>query len=164
MTFRVFCAVLAFGLLTSTSQAWAGRACNLPADVERQIAEIGQILNAERRSRGLRALSPSNKLQRAAMRQACDMATNGVASHTGSDGSSLRTRMRAAGHCTRLAAENIAWGQRSPSSAMNWWMNSSKHRQNILMQGVTAYGIAVAHPGPGVGGGPRWVMVLARAC
>ncbi len=164
MIIRVLCTVLALSFLASTGQALAARNCNLPADAERQIAEINQIVNAERRSRGLRALAPSGKLQNAAMRQACDMATNGVASHTGSDGSNLRTRMRAAGHCTRLAAENIAWGQRSPSSAMSWWMNSPKHRQNILMSGVTAVGVAVAHPGPGVSGGPRWVMVLARAC
>lgn len=142
----------------------ASAACNVPPGAATIKQELGHLLNAARRSQGLRPLSPSSALERAAQRQACDMAENGVASHRGSDGSDPRNRVRATGYCTRITAENIAWGQRSASSAVNWWMNSRGHRQNILLDRIDSFGVAVAQPDPRVGGGPRWVMVLARSC
>ncbi len=148
--------VLAMVTMASAAQA---QSCRAPSNASAIQSDVAQMMNAERRKRGLRALTFSPRLQRAAQRHVCDMAANGVQSHRGSDGSNFARRLRAAGGCGP-GGENIAWGQRSAASVMAGWMGSSGHRANILHRRATSYGIAVAQPGPRVGGGPRWVMVV----
>lgn len=150
-------AACAASFLFSAAPALAD--CSMPSEARALVAEVARIMNAERQSRGLGALTPSRAAQRAAERQVCDMATNGVQSHRGSDGSSFARRLKAAGGCAP-GGENIAWGHRSPASVMQGWMSSSGHRANILHRRASTYGIAVAMPSAGVGGGPRWVMVV----
>lgn len=137
----------------------AEAACSVPRNAEALSAEAANLMNAERSRRGLRALVFSDKLQSAAERHACDMASNGVRSHRGSDGSTFARRYRAAGGCG-AGGENIAWGQRSPASTVTMWMGSSGHRANILHRRARAYGIAVAVNN----GSPSWVMVVGGSC
>lgn len=122
------------------------------ADV-RSLTEI----NAERSANGRSVLTYDRRLEKAAQMHASDMANRGFFSHTGSDGSDVRHRLKRAGYKYCVAAENIAWGQKSRAGVMNGWMNSKGHRKNILNHKVKSVGLAEASGG-------HWVMVLAAPC
>jgi uncharacterized protein YkwD len=153
---RTLLALAATILITT---GWAEAACSVPGNAPALTEEVARLMNAERSRRGLRPLVFSENLQRAAERQACDMAMNGVRSHRGSDGSTFARRYRAAGGCG-AGGENIAWGQGSAARTIEWWMNSSGHRANILQRRARAYGVAVAVRD----GSPSWVLVVGGSC
>ena len=55
------------------------------------------------------------------------------------------------------AGENIAKGQPSAQSAMNGWMNSSSHRDNILGSRYSEIGVGFAKNGKGT---TYWVQIF----
>lgn len=85
------------------------------------------------------------------------MARAGFFSHTGSDGSDIRTRVSRAGYRWCAVAENIARGQRSLEAALEGWKASRGHRRNMLSRRMAEIGVAR-------GAGNTWVMVLASGC
>lgn len=89
-------------------------------------------VNNERRKAGLPDLCLNAKLTSAAQKHSEDMASNGFMSHTGSDGSSLSTRVNRENFRWSGLAENVAAGQQTVEAVMSSWMNSSGHRRNIL--------------------------------
>jgi len=108
------------------------------------------LINQERTSRGLSALIKNSKLTQAARTHSQDMACNDNWSHTGSDGSTLGTRLIAAGYVYSWAAENIAASSSqyfSPSSVVNMWMNSTGHRNNILSPNAVHIGVGFRYAG-----------------
>jgi uncharacterized protein YkwD len=115
------------------------------------------VINAERAAQGRAALSYDSRLEAAARTHAQDMSANGFMSHIGSDGSDLAKRLRRAGYKYCYGAENVAFGQQSLAVVMTAWMNSAKHRQNILNRKAKSVGLARAT-------GDRWVMVLGATC
>jgi len=52
--------------------------------------------------------------------------------HTGSDGSSVGTRITREGYDWSTVGENVAQGHSSNSAVVKGWMNSAGHRKNIL--------------------------------
>ena len=52
--------------------------------------------------------------------------------------------MKEYGVSYRSAGENIARGQKTPSSVMDSWMNSSGHRANILSSSYSSIGVGYA--------------------
>jgi uncharacterized protein YkwD len=113
-------------------------------------AQVFSLTNAERAKNGCAALRLDQSLASAAQKYSADMARTGVFSHTGTDGSDPGDRMRAAGYDTsRGWAENIAWGQSSPSAVMTAWMGSPGHRANILNCSLRALGVGVARNSSG---------------
>lgn len=144
-------------------QAAGSHAVSLPANNMREgqslaAQEVGRALNAERTARGISPVVHSAALSRAAERHARDMVDSGVFSHSGSDGSTPRSRVRASGFGACLYAENIAWGQATVTDAMRGWMASPGHRANNLRRAVTHYGAAHA------GERNYWVVVFANQC
>jgi len=111
-------------------------------DFERRVFEL---TNVERRKQGISALRWDNRLGAAARAHSEDMARNSFMSHTGSDGSSVGTRITRAGFTWRSAAENIAAGQRTPEAVISSWMRSPGHRANILNQNLTHLGVGFAN-------------------
>ncbi|KAG7381469.1 hypothetical protein PHYPSEUDO_006009 [Phytophthora pseudosyringae] len=89
-------------------------------------------VNQERAAHGLSALCASSKLQKAAQRQAEDMAANDYMHHVGSDGSTVPSRISDAGYKWKSIAENVAGGQADAKAVVGTWMNSTGHRMNIL--------------------------------
>jgi len=79
--------------------------------------QVVALINQERTDRGLPALGNNSSLQLAARRHSEDMACNDFFSHTGSDGSTLSSRLLAAGYSYSWAAENIAASSSSNFSA-----------------------------------------------
>jgi uncharacterized protein YkwD len=145
--------------LLSALAAAPAAACQRPPDGAALAAEVVRLVNAARAAAGLRQLAPSEGLMRAADRHACDMAVNGVRSHTGSDGSTFARRMTAAGVRCGLKAENIGWGPRSAKAMVDAWMASSQHRANILHPRMRNMAAAVARAPSG-----EQVWVLGLSC
>ncbi len=108
------------------------------------------LINQERTDRGLPALAQHASLTLAARRHSQDMACNDNWSHTGSDGSTLSTRLIAAGYSYSWAAENIAASSSqyfSPQSVVSIWMNSTGHRNNILSANAVHIGVGFRYAG-----------------
>jgi uncharacterized protein YkwD len=102
------------------------------------------IVNQERHRAGLSPLRLHSRLTATAQAHSNDMARHNFMSHTGSDGSSFADRMKRHGYNFRTGAENVAAGQSSAQHVMESWMNSSRHRKNILGPNYRDIGIAYA--------------------
>jgi uncharacterized protein YkwD len=134
--------VIATGL--SVGFALPALACNVPSNANALQAEVLSHLNAQRKAHGLSPLKIAPKLDKAAQSHACDNADRRSISHDSSDGGTLKTRLRKAGYKYRAAAENTGRGFGSGARAVEWWMNSPKHRYNILFDRVRDVGIGIA--------------------
>ena len=75
------------------------------------------------------------------------MAENGYFSHTSPTYGSAFDMLSARGIAYTSAGENIAAGQKTASSVMNSWMNSSGHRANILNASYTQIGVGYVAQG-----------------
>lgn len=135
---------IALAVCTSLAGAMASAGCNIPSNASAMQAELIEHLNAERRARGLTPLRLSAALDKAAQGQACDNAKRMSISHDSSDGSHLQQRLRRVGYNYRTAAENTGRGFASGARAVEWWMNSPKHKTNMLMSQVSEIGVGIA--------------------
>lgn len=97
-----------------------------------KIEAVCALTNTERLDTGASELVLDPELTAIAQAHARDMVERSYFSHTNPDGESPFDRLREAGVTYQAAAENIAWGQSTPSSVMTAWMNSSGHRTNLL--------------------------------
>lgn len=160
-TLMSLCAVLA--LTACQSQSGAGFATAAPVQasgVNTSVDAEGQILasvNAERARKGLQPLVYNGLLTRAARGHVQDMLRKGFFSHTGSNGSSSADRARQVGYDFCIVGENISMGHTSVQAAMQGWMDSKGHRDNILNRKFTEMGIGIAE-------GARYVTVFGSRC
>ena len=120
-----------------------------------QAQQVRQLLNGLRAEAGLGPVTPSPRLEEAAMAHALDLAQGDSLSHTGSDGSTVGDRARRAGYGCCAIAENIARGQDSLTEVLGSWARSAAHRGNMLRPEITDYGLVRAP-------GDVWVLVLGR--
>ncbi len=113
------------------------------------LQQVLALTNQERARQGLPALSLDPTLCRSAEAHGQDMASHNFFSHTGSDGSTVDQRIKAAGYAPLWAyGENIAAGQRTPEEVVKAWMNSEGHRANILSPHFADIGLSyVYQPG-----------------
>ncbi|MFF8095100.1 CAP domain-containing protein [Streptomyces sp. NPDC016675] len=117
-------------------------------------AQVLALVNEERAAAGCSPVTANDRLTRAADDYSDVMASSGVMSHTGPDGSTMASRVEAAGYQWSTLGENIARGQADAASVMESWMNSSGHRANILNCSFRELGVGV-HFGDG---GPWWTQ------
>ena len=78
------------------------------------------------------ALGWDRALADAAAGHSADMAANNFFSHTGSGGSTLSSRVNAAGYAWSAIAENIAAGNSTAAATVNQWVNSPGHCQAMM--------------------------------
>ncbi|HEX8178238.1 MAG TPA: CAP domain-containing protein [Pyrinomonadaceae bacterium] len=106
------------------------------------------LINAARRAHGYAPLSWDAEAARMARQHSDDMARQNYLAHEGPDGRSPLMRARALGLSGWAAlAENIAYNQGfdDPSGfAVERWLKSEKHRDNIMRAGFTHTGLGVA--------------------
>lgn len=116
-------------------------------------SQLLQLINTARENNSLPPYELQSQLTSAARVHTEDMACNDFVNHIGSDGSNWNGRISAQGYVAKDAAENIYFGYGiMPTMAMNWWMNSEVHRNNILSAKLTQIGIAYAlNPQTGAG-------------
>src|SRR3954462_1192523 len=128
------------------------------------LAQISQatlcLLNDERAAAGLRPLQYSAALTVPSAAYSTKMVTQNFFAHESPDGSTLTSRLTAAGYIDPdgdwFVGENLAWGQGNLATARNIavaWMNSPGHRHNILEPEFTEVGIGIV---PGTPGDPAW--------
>jgi uncharacterized protein YkwD len=142
MSMRAKLAVLA--AVAVLGSAASAQACIIPGNADALQQEVLSHLNAQRKAHGLPAFKLATKLDKAAQGHACDNANRRSISHDSSDGGTLKTRLRKAGYKYRTAAENTGRGFGTGARAVEWWMNSPKHRSNILLGKVREVGIGIA--------------------
>lgn len=121
------------------------------------LQQIVDRTNQQRAAHGLPALSVDGRLNAAAQAHSADQAARDTMSHTGGDGSDLRTRVARQNYAWRSLAENVAMGYPDAPSVMNGWMGSTGHRQNILRASVTQIGVGLAYAADG---SPYWTQVF----
>lgn len=90
------------------------------------------MVNAFRAQNNMHSLTANNKLSLAAEKHSEDMAFNDFFSHTGSDGSSVSTRVTRESYGWKSVGENIAAGQTTPQKVVDAWIASPGHRENML--------------------------------
>jgi uncharacterized protein YkwD len=105
------------------------------------------LINQVRSQHGLPPLVYNETLARAAQGQADDCAQRGWCSHTGSDGSDIKTRIQRAGYDPASWAE--CWAQRqTPQGAVDIWMDEvppdDPHRRTLLTTWLSEIGVGVA--------------------
>jgi uncharacterized protein YkwD len=108
------------------------------------IGQIESSINAERANSGLPPLTINALLASAAQGHSVDMACHNMISHTGSDGSSVHSRVVAEGYFPSYS-EEIIYGGGGPQAAMTWWMNDQIHRDAILNPDTTEMGVGHAN-------------------
>ena len=112
------------------------------------------MVNEERDSAGCSPVTVDDRLSSAAQDHSQDQADRGVMTHTGSDGSTSGERATRAGYRWSKIAENVASGTTSAERAMDMWMESSGHRENVLNCAYRHIGVAE------VGG--YWTQIFGR--
>lgn len=114
---------------------------------------ILELTNRERESRGLQALTLDPQLSDIARAHSRDMLANNFFAHENRQGLDGAQRLQAAGIRYRGMAENIFTMSEEPAlpgtnptalSAIQGWMGSRGHRENILNPRYTHVGIGVA--------------------
>jgi uncharacterized protein YkwD len=105
------------------------------------------LINEERRSRGRKPLLWDGDLTRMARHHSENMSRQGFFNHVDADGLDMSDRAELLGvRGWRALAENIAYNQGfdDPESfAVERWMTSAKHRENILNGEFTHAGLGV---------------------
>ncbi|MBD2313900.1 CAP domain-containing protein [Desertifilum sp. FACHB-1129] len=113
-------------------------------------AAVRQEINQIRQQNGLNALEHNEQLAEVARQYSQLMARDNFFSHTGSDGSTLTQRVQAGGVSYRVVGENLFKSTNAPEPvplAVDGWMKSQGHRENILRPVFTETGIGVWREG-----------------
>jgi uncharacterized protein YkwD len=125
-----------------------------PSDVADWPREVVRLMNEVRAQHGLPPLAYNETLARAAQAHAEDCTRRGSCSHTGSDGSTIKERVRRAGYDGRSWAE--CWAQRqTPQGAIDIWMDEvypqedgtvlyGPHRRTLLTDWFDEIGVGVS--------------------
>jgi uncharacterized protein YkwD len=111
------------------------------------------LINAERRRRGLGTLSWDGGLVRLARYHSENMARGGFLNHVDREGLDLKRRAQVLGlHGWKTLGENIAYNQgySDPTAfAVERWMVSEKHRENALNGEYTHAAVGIARASDG---------------
>jgi len=100
------------------------------------------------------ALKWNSLLAKAALVHSTDMFTHGFLDHTGSDNSTLVSRVNDTGYRWRLLGENIARGFFTEETVIQAWQSSAVHCRLIMNENFSEVGVGKKET--------YWTMVLAR--
>lgn len=106
--------------------------------------EVLNLINQKRAENGLSELTIDDELQNVARVKAQDMVDNNYFSHNSPTYGSPFDMIKSFGITYKAAGENIA-GNSSNTGAVNAWMNSEGHKENILSKNYNYTGIAVVN-------------------
>ena len=126
--------ILAFIICIITTSFKAGKPSGIVDDVLTYTNEF-------RASKGLKALTPNEALNRIAQKHSEDMASGKV--RFGHDGFSKRNAAAQKQLSIQYFAENVAYGVPTGEAVVNLWKNSGGHRANMLGK-YAQIGIGVA--------------------
>ena len=141
------------------------KAAESAAKQDKHEREIGELANAERGRRNIYPLTWDTRLQEIARVHSVDMAEHGYFNHENRQGDGPSERAAKAGYrCPGSIyvgiAENIYFGG-GPETAVESWLNSPGHRENMLDRTYKRVGVGVQEGWlSGSGGGYFTTMVL----
>lgn len=134
--------------------------CLEPRDVDAMRQEIFDLVNEERAKFGLNLVVRNETLENQATEYACEMIQYDFFAHVNPvTGSTLRERTREFGYPFLVVGENLAAGQSTPQEAMNAWIASSEHRENLLDPRFVELGVGIRSGGSF---GIYWVQEFGR--
>lgn len=109
-----------------------------------QIDESGliKLTNEQRRKKDLPPLIYNETLTRAAKNKASDLLKGGYFSHNSPGGKDFSSWVKEAGYPFAYTGENLAMDFVTNEGIMAGWMNSGKHRENLLNANYKEIGIA----------------------
>lgn len=143
---RFLWAVAAIALLPN-QRAWPQdepkATFNPVASTADDIARVADLVNAERQRNRLAPLKVVERLCISARWHAMDMAVGGYFDHKDRLGRTVGQRLQSFGYRYTYCGQNIAAGQKSAEDAVQAWMNSPSHRENILRPEFKEMGVAV---------------------
>jgi uncharacterized protein YkwD len=121
------------------------------------------LLNNARNANGLCPLVSNAQLIAAAQAHANEMSQFGFLDHTGKNGSTVLSRMTAAGYApiTQSGENILSRNTINAGGAFNGWWNSPPHYANMMNNVFTEVGVAYAGPSP-VTGLYYYAMVLGN--
>jgi hypothetical protein len=106
-------------------------------------AEVIRLTNVQRVANGLSPLTENSILDAAALAKGNDMLAKGYWAHFAPDGTSPWSFFLKFGYKYKYAGENLARDFQDAPSAVNAWMNSPSHKENILNPNYSEIGIGV---------------------
>jgi hypothetical protein len=106
-------------------------------------SEVIRLTNVQRQADGLNVLNESSVLDAAALAKGNDMLAKGYWAHFAPDGTSPWSFFLSFGYKYSYAGENLARDFPDAPTAVNAWMNSPSHKENILNPNYRDIGIGV---------------------
>lgn len=128
---------LILGIANRTFPSVLGYAANISP------SEVIRLTNAQRSANGLNPVSENSVLSSAALAKGQDMLAKGYWAHFAPDGTSPWSFFLKFGYKYKYAGENLARDFQDAGSAVNAWMNSPSHKENILNPNYREIGIGV---------------------
>jgi uncharacterized protein YkwD len=127
------------------------------------VTELQTLINNQRTSNGLTALTASAQLTAAAKAHAVDMVCNNFFSHLSeTNASTPQQRVANAGLTASLVVETIyAQPNATARQALDWWMARTQDNNAILNTSTTLIGIAYVESDQSLFGG-YFVVVMAK--
>jgi uncharacterized protein YkwD len=122
-------------------------------------AAAASMISGYRTNYGLSVVTVDPDLTRMAQAQAEIMAQRDKLEHNVRK--PFAARLKAAGYDANVAAENIGAGYHSLAEAFSGWRESTPHRANMLLPGVTRIGIAAVYT-PTSKYKVYWALILAE--
>lgn len=134
-----FLIILSQGLLGVVSRT--GKVLGYAANISPE--EVIRLTNEKRTQAGLAPLTEDPVLSKAAMAKGADMLNKGYWAHISPDGTQPWAFFINANYEYRYAGENLARDFSNASSAVDAWMASASHRENMLSSNYKNIGIGV---------------------
>jgi hypothetical protein len=128
--------------------------CDQPK-VEKQI----ELVNSVRTRNGLQKVSCDPLLTRLARKHSHSQCQRNKMTHEGPNGSQFVGRYKQAGVKFDTGAENVARGQPTAALVHRSWMNSRRHKRNIMHPAFTRLGVGYVECEEGRG--PYWTQNFA---
>jgi len=133
--------VLAFQLFIGYGPRMGLRVLGYAANIS--PTEVIRLTNEKRVTQGLSALREDPVLSQAALAKGTDMLNKDYWAHVSPDGTEPWAFFASAGYAYRYAGENLARDFSNPTDAVEAWMTSPSHRDNLLSDKYADIGIAV---------------------
>lgn len=105
--------------------------------------EVIRLTNVQRAANGLSGVTENSVLDSAALAKGNDMLAKGYWAHFAPDGTSPWSFFLSFGYKYKYAGENLARDFSNANDAVNAWMNSPSHRENVLNPNYKDIGIGV---------------------
>ena len=131
---------LKFAILLSAIAFLCGFVKSFPALSPDKLQDL---VNADRKSKGLPTLQLNTNLNLAAFEHAQDMIIHNYFAHNSPAGIQPWEWIQKSGYSYAYAGENLAVGYSDAADLENSWMNSPSHRANILSPYFEDMGLAV---------------------